>query len=222
MSAIAEKIAKIIAKAHSTTFEGEAETLMAKAHELLEKHNLTLADLPTEEANRVDPIGHTANAVIHFPASMHYAVKLTFALARYYGCRGVYWKRGNRYEFQFVGRESARMTLEIMWPFVIKQIRALARQMVQEGRETTESRARTAIGNALMYRIWGLIRAEEAKEEVRVASGLNALVPVDELKSYEVKIFGELKTARSRVSTTTMSAMAAAKKVSLHQQITTK
>lgn len=55
--AILDKVKALIAKAQGGTTEGEADACMRLAHSLLEKYNLSMSDLPTDEEQ--DPVGRT-------------------------------------------------------------------------------------------------------------------------------------------------------------------
>lgn len=212
MSHIAEKIAKLIAKADSTTHEAEAETFMAKAHALLEAHGLSMLDLGTIGE---DPVGRDDN-VIHFFAAEGWCSRMLFKLAIYYGCELVQFKRGNKTTATVFGRESARVTFTLMAPFVMRQVRQKARKLAKE-EGTSESRAKTALGNAMTFRLQDLIAAQQQRPEYQ-ATGVNALVPVDVIKETIQEAFPTSKKQRAANLRTSLAAMAAAETVSLNRQ----
>jgi hypothetical protein len=112
-----EKIRALILKAQSTTFEGEAESFMAKAFELMEKYQIHAFELSTE-----DPIGCTPG-VAGQPGMASYKPSVQCVLAKYYGAKPVYrYTTKKDYVIDIFGPESARATTELMTPFVWAQI----------------------------------------------------------------------------------------------------
>lgn len=216
---IIDKIRKIIAKADGTTHPSEAETFMAKAHAMLEAHNLSLLDLADATAADADEIGTTDDLVTVLKSS-YWAKALTFSLAQYFGCRAVLLTRGNHLAFCVTGRESARVTFELMHPYIMRQVRAQGRELSKTGKASSPSAGARAVGNALTDRVNFLIWEERKKEEARVESGCRALVPVDAVKAAEAERFPELRTVKSRPKTTTAAARDAADRVSLSHQMT--
>ena len=142
MSNMKTKIQALIAKAEGTDNEHESAIFMAKAIDLMQKHQIELHDLNVDDKIHVT-IGMTATR-----SAPSWKRKILSALAQYYGCQTVLdshyikTKTGKRvpgYSLELVGPESARVTTELMFPFVIKQIMAsgnkLARKRVVKLRE---------------------------------------------------------------------------------------
>jgi hypothetical protein len=112
-----------------------------------------------------------------------------------------------------------------MLPFVISQIRQQARNMVavhaSEGRNVSKTLAERHVANALIARIYRLIRA-------RIAAGsgehfaANGLILVDEATAYMNELFPKLETAKNRELKTSKVARELAKRVSLNHQATGK
>lgn len=217
MSTISEKIQKVLNKAAGTNNAEEAATLMAKAHELLERHNIDLSELSSVEAAAQDDID-TSRDAFHFPVSMYYAVKLAAAVIRYYGCTSAYTRLGSRFSFHIVGRQSARDTVKTMWPYIIAQVRSQAR-LVAADTGWTKSKSETSVGNALSVRINRMWLAEQGKEEARKASGKNELVPVDAIKAASKAAFPHAREAKSRPTRYDNVGADAASKVSLNRPI---
>lgn len=215
-TSVAEKIAKIIAKAQSTDQAGEAEVLMAKAEQLLQAHNLTMADV--DEAQRVteDPMGKDSGEVSH-----SWECRLFGVVAQLYGCQIVYWNGGRgKTRISVVGRLSGRTTVKLMWPYILGEVRkkALAHSKVT-GQSGSTSRRRVA--EALRYRIWELIREARSADEVRVAQGgSTALVPVSEVESAVAEYHGKVGKGRGAQVGTDAVAVGLAKDISLHRQTT--
>lgn len=212
MSAMAEKILKIIAHAESTSHPEEAEAFMSKAHKLLEEHGLSLLDLGKLSD---DAVGVDYRTIWNSEAA-RVETKITIALAEFFGCKSVQTKMNNRTYHSLAGRESARVTATLMIPFVIRQYRALANKAFADGMYRNKSAAQTAIGNALAIRIWDLVPAKPASEEK--STGVNALVPVDLIRAAMEERFPNLKNARSVSVRTDRYGHEQAAKVSLHHQ----
>ena len=141
---------------------------------------------------------------------------MLFKLATYYGCELVQFKQGNKTTATVFGRESARVTFTLMAPFVMRQVRQKARKLAKE-EGTSESRAKTALGNAMTFRIQDLIAAQQQRPEYQ-ATGVNALVPVDVIKAAMQEAFPTSRKQRSANLSTSLAAMAAAETVSLNRQ----
>ena len=217
MSNIADKIAKILAKADSTTNPEEADTFMAKAQQLMMEHGLSLLDIGKLDSD--DPIGTTEQAASFFAAE-NWAKLVGGQLARFYGCEVMIEQVGrNKYAFGLAGRESARTTFMLMFPFVLKQVRRLAREETKAGNFETEARAKTAIGNALGLRIYRMIQEQEdSRREDLPGRGMNAVVAVDLNRQALEEHWPNLRTSRRRSVKTNSAGRAAAGKVSLHRQ----
>lgn len=228
MTNIREKIAKIIEKANATDAEGEATVLMAKAQELMEKHSLSMADLVTD-----DPIGTTFETKVYWNRSGYFHQNLYWALARYFGCRGIAQQVGvNKFEMSVVGRESARVTFELMAPYIAKQVTREASKLVKQDAEQygdlhelglrkklTLSTAKRQVGNALSGRVWRMVHEQESDTKKFANNNPNALVPVDLIKLEEERAFPYASTANSKPKGTTEAARKAAAGISLARQM---
>jgi hypothetical protein len=212
---IADKIAKIIAKADSTTNPKEAEVFMAKAQQLMEEYGFTLLDLGRLDSD--DPVGTTRDSAHHFKAD-NWARHVAYSLGSYYGAKVYTTTYGNKIVHSVVGRESARVTYSIMIHFVLRQVRAMARKAFKDGVYASESRARTAIGNALSRRLWILSNEQKARrEDSGAGSGLNALVPVDLIKQECEASFPDASLLSFKGTTDTY-AVGEAEKIAINRQ----
>jgi hypothetical protein len=225
--AIAEKIKKLIAFADSTAHPEEAETFMAKAHELLLAHGISLLDLGRMGD---DPVGQSQGAG-HNKVNDQWRGDVAHALSTYYGCKTLFDKsRGDNVRWFIFGRESARITFDLMWPYIDRRVLELARREKGAGNYKSIPQARRNIGNALARRIWGLIRAKEAAEAkaaeagvkpVHAGTGVNALVPVDIIDQFINDAF-TVKTNKAAKLNTDSNARAVANEVSLNLQTSAK
>lgn len=214
---IKKKIAALLAKAEGTDNEFEAATFMAKVNELLEKHQLDMHDIRKAAADG-DPMGMELGGM-NIYASMLWAREVAGALARYYGCRFVYRRVGNHFNYDIVGRESARTTFELMLPFVVTQVKLQAKHLWSKHGQLTRSVWERQVGQALMVRIYNLVPQAEDRRSELTGKGL---IPVTDIEAAMADYYPELKIGKARHVSFTRHAADAAEKVSLHHQTTGK
>jgi hypothetical protein len=187
---------------------------MAKVNELLEKHQLEVHEVRGANEKAVDPMGWT-NGETNIYASMLWARGVAAALARYYGCKLLYGKRGNHVIYRVAGPESARITFELILPFVIAQVRVQAKTVAMR---YGKSSAERQVGQALEVRIWKLV---PDREERRSELSKNALVPLDDVDAF-VNGTVNVKEVKPRAVSFGFAAQQAAEKVSINVQETGK
>lgn len=216
LESIKTKIAALLAKAEGTDNAFEAATFMVKVNELLEKHQIEMHEIRAMGGDR-DPVGMQRGET-NIYASMLWAREVAGALARYYGCRYVYWRRGNHFQYHVIGRDSARMTFELLLPFVISQVRQQAKVLEEMARgRLTRSVAERQIGHALVVRIYSLVPKVEERRAELIA---NALVPVTDLDAFMEEQFPDLKKGKAKTFSFTHQAADLAAKVSINVQAT--
>ncbi len=188
------KIAKLIAKAESTTHIEEADAFMAKALEMLEANGIKLQEVGT--INIDDPVTNIENAAYAFRAE--YALtNVAHALARYYGCRSLYHREGrNKIVIEVVGRQSACITFQLMFPYVKKQVHRLAARSVHPNLYATKSKALTSIANGLTERLDRLYWENRDMNLKSEPKGENALVPVDAIDQFVMMLHPDLQKSR--------------------------
>lgn len=220
MSAIAEKIRKLIAHADSTAHPEEADAFMGKAHALLEAHGLSMLDLGKLGD---DPVAVDKHAFTH-SAAYGFMGSVTSAMAKYYGCELAIFRMGKDKSYCVIGRESARVTLTLMVPFVHRQIMNLGREGFNKGMYANRMQAVTRIGNAVASRIWDMANAaEEATVGAgRATTGVNALVPVDIIAAALAEAFPNIKEGRAVSLRTDSYSREQAEKVNLNSQVSRK
>lgn len=215
LETIKARIAKLLAKAEGTTNEFEAASFMTKVNELLEEHQIELNEIRAMGGDN-DPMGKQ-DGETNLYASIKWARDVAAALARFYGCRFVYWRRGNHFAYNIIGRESARVTFEIMLPFVITQAKLQAKKLWTERGGQSISVWEREVGQALFLRIHNLVpQAEQRRDELTK----NALVPVNDVQAFMDAEFGELKKGKTVKLSFGLAARDAAEKVSLNVQTT--
>lgn len=212
---IIDRIRKVLAKAEGTDNTAEAEMLMLKVNQMLTEHNIELIDV--ESASEEDPVAVERGMFHHFVKDswMKWTV---IRLGQLYGCDVVWTKvTKNKTALHVAGRESARITLQLMMPFVLKQLRHQAREYAKE---TGFSKAKSErhIANALNDRIKFLHYQAKAATEQR--TGGVALVPVDEIQVAIDEEFNKIKSVTAGQTKTTHEAKERAEQISLHRQTT--
>jgi len=217
-SNIKTKIAALLAKAEGTDNPFEAATFMAKVNELLEKHQIEMNEVRAHERESSDPLGTEVGGTKLF--NTHPWARLVGnCLANYYGCRFWYYRNGNHIIYNVVGRQSARVTFELMFPFVLSQVRQSAKKLFEKYPNAKKSRAvwEREIGQALASRIWAMVNDANKHREELVAT---ALIPVTDVDAYLDAIEPNLKPGSERIVTTTAITRQAADSISIHHQAT--
>jgi Protein of unknown function (DUF2786) len=114
---IAKKVAAIIAKAKSTTNSHEAAIFMAKAEELMRANGLDLNDIESAD----DPLALDDTAIRISRAQ--WQATLIAQIALYYHCAAIRVRpRTGGFWIILTGKESARTTVRLMWPFVLRSV----------------------------------------------------------------------------------------------------
>lgn len=214
---IKDQIAKLLAKAEKTDNVHEADLFMSKVNELLEKYQIEMFEIRAHAGIDNDPMGHQEGE-LNVYASMMWAKLVVHMVARYYGAK-VIWegKKKNHLPYRVFGPESARVTTELMLPYVVSQVRQQARVFSQEtGR--TASIAQREIGQALVMRIQRMIDAADLR---RAELQSRALVPVDTTAEFVEDYYGgNIKRNKGRPLRFGQGAEAHAEKISLNRQAT--
>jgi hypothetical protein len=215
---MAEKIAKLFAKAESTNSAAEAATFAEKARALMEAHQLSFADLA--QLDKDDALGFENEGLTYWK-SENWVGTMAYNLARFYGLEGVRSTHGNQHRLTIIGRESARVTFKAMAPFIKKEIHRLAREEAK--RTKTASVWATEIGKAFASRVHQLKAEADAAEATRLAEKPEsfALVPVDAIAALMAELFPETKQAPKRKSKVSARAVELAEGISFSGQIMT-
>ena len=224
-------ITQLLAKARSTDNEHEADAFMAKAEELLRTYQLDAADLVDED----DPIIHHTG-LKHAESGHAWRWKLYSAVAQLYGCKSIHvdigymkdedgnYLRGRNgrfvpgYEQRLVGRESAIITTDLMYPWICQQVRAKARDLAKITGMSEQGQAKR-IAAALISRIYKLI-AEQREAAPTTPSGRNALVILNQVVAKYEELYPPhtTETMKGGRSVTDGLARNAANSIGLHRQ----
>lgn len=220
---IEELIRALIAKAKGTDNEAEAAIFMAKAHDLLEKHQLDLgatlnADDPVEAFDGLDQA-----------ASSHkWNRELYRALGALYGCKSIrhsYYATnpktgfyGEHYQQRLVGRASAIMTTQIMYPWVCEQVRKEAAAISKRTGMSAQGQAKR-VGAALIARIWQMVNEQRRNEQgPKTEAVKNALATIDAVEAEYKRLYPHTETAVARSTVSDSLSKEAAGRIGLHQQ----
>lgn len=219
---MAAKIRALLAKANcASTTEAEADAFMAKAHELMERYQLGMADVLTSGDPVVGSDGRTFST-----GDFAWKRELYASLARLYGCQTV-WCAGGSYRngrwqhttLKVVGRESATVTLDLMYPFVAAQVREAGYRMSRETRKSAAS-CMNSVGMALVIRVNRLWRAQLAEQQrAGTPEARNALVVVDQVKARMHELFPDMTTGKARPISSTQRATEHAAGIGLDRQV---
>jgi hypothetical protein len=214
---IARKLAAMVAKAESTTSTEEADSIMQMVRHMLNRHGLSLLSISTAAMD--DPVA-VEKDLHSFWQAEGWMGNLTGAAARFFGCRIVFSRSGNKTWVTIAGRESCRAAYQAMMPYLRHQVKRNARIEFQAGRYASQSQAERAIANALTYRLQQLWAENERKtRSPGEARGLMALVPVDTIQAALEAEFGQLRARRASKRRTDRNAINVAAGISLADQV---
>jgi hypothetical protein len=243
MAKIAELVKALLAKAASTEFEAEAEVFLAKAHELMEKHQLSADDLEKD-----DPLGAEDAYEVKNPYGTDWDFGILFPLARYFGCKCIRiekdhlypngkWK--SKFTMEIMGRESARTTVIEMHKYLVSTIRKIGLEkskqdlrefrkyrknhwdeMVWTGEYLNADQIRRRIGNAMIERLAILAYREEQKNKQPTAAGQNALVTLNGVNALFKQRHPEAEDIKGAGLSTTNAAREIANSIGLNVQTT--
>lgn len=218
MSGIKSKIESLLAKAKSTDNKHEAGIFMAKAVELMNKHQIEIHDLDESDEVMFTDVNKQKTSI------QSWKIRLIHAVAALYGCEAIRWSNYNVHtsthvkSMRIVGRESAVQTFELMFDFILKQVSKQAGILSKQPPFENRQYMKREISKALSVRIWGIIRErEKAEKEIKV-SHTSALVKVSEINAFVAANF-KVDKGKAAVIKTTSAARDAASKVSLAQQV---
>ena len=215
MSDMRQKIKALLDKAASTTHEGEAAVFIAKAEQLMEKHQIEAHEL----GDASDPVDMT-RGVSGQSGPVAYKTHLQRALARYYGCENIrVWDSRKTWHLELVGPLSARITTELMTDFVWKQCNAEARKIAKEQGGKPGPMQRRIV-NALCFRIRDLIAEREEVAPKNAVAAENALVLKNATVAKFEELYPDVVLSKGSSRSTTDAAKKAAAGISLNRQTT--
>jgi len=213
---IKARIAALIAKAKGTDNEHEAAAFIAKAEELLEQYQIDLSELGDESDKVRQHSGLDADG--KWVASWHR--HLYRALGQYYGCKSIKVNTMKGYRQELVGRESAIVTTDLMFVFIKAECNRLGRELARDGGAPTDANGARLVGNALVQRIFKLIREREERDALApsTAAAKNSLIVLDQVVALFEQLYPDTKDGRRIHMSSTSSARELAEGIGLHRQ----
>lgn len=224
LSKIKTRIQALLAKANGTDNEHEAEAFLGKANELLVEYQLDVGDLVDAD----DPIIHHTG-LSRAESGHAWRWKLYSAVSQMYGCKTIHVDvgfrdngRGKRvpfYEQRLVGRESAVMTTDLMYPWIVGQVKAKAGEIAKVTGMSEQGQAKR-VAAALISRIHSLIREQrENAPAARTEAARNALVVIaDAVSAAYENLYPKTELLKGRPGMSDSLSTAAANSIGLHRQ----
>lgn len=201
IEALKEKIAKLLAKADGTDNPHEAAAFLQKAYELRVAHDLSEEDVLAPEFESIE------GGDFKFGSSAALKHELHAKVAEYFGCLPVrqVWRHSNggktgRHSYGIHGTKSALAAVEVMFPYVWKDVLRRAGEETKEDYAEGHPNFRNAkrkwiagIARALILRIDELVAQREHRVEGDPgASTSRALVvTANALKQYVGEKYGK-------------------------------
>lgn len=241
MDTMKQKITKLLEKANSTTFEAEAEMLLAKARSLMEEHQISMFELGEDpfETRQSGEFQKETQAQLRYDlqASLAEYLDMKVAILTFDRRPG---ERLPQAVYEFVGTQSSQITLEFLFPFVWGQILRLVKEAVRVGitdlqmslshqaciREDWPSIERRThrkllkdTTRAMQVRLDQLIEDRKGKPQEDTAAA-NALVKIGgELEAFYQERYPNLGPGKERVVAPTAAACYLANQVRLDTQV---
>lgn len=235
MKKIKATITALLAKAKGTDNEHEAEAFLAKAMSMMEQYQLDVLDMVGEDDPILKHVGLSRASSGHA-----WRWRLYSKVAQLYGCKSIHVecilknedgtfqkdKHGRYiegYEQTLVGRESAIITTDLMYPWIVEQVRAHAKRLVAEDKANgakamSEQGQAKRVAAALISRIAVMIHEQEAAKP-ETAAGRNALVVMDQVNAAYEQMFPDTQLKNTKTKTDDRSRQAA-ESIGLHRQTT--
>ena len=213
---IKTRISALLAKAKGTDNEHEAAAFIAKAEELLELYQIDLSELGDNDDKVKQHVGIDADG--KWVASWHRS--LYRALAMYYGCKSIKVHTDKGYRQEVVGRESAIVTTDLMFVFIKGECNRLGRELKADGGAPTDANGARLVGNALVTRIFTLIREREERDAAAptTAAAKNSLLVLDQVVALYDQLYPNVQMGKGTKTKSTASARELADTIGLHRQ----
>lgn len=214
------RITALLAKANGTDNEHEAAAFLAKAMDMMQQYQLDIVDMVDAGDPVLKHVGMTAAESGH-----SWRWKLYSAVAQLYGCKSIHvgkmvpGKGGKMvpgYEQVAVGRESAIITTDLMYPWIVQQVKDAAKAIAKVSGMSEQGQAKR-VAAALISRIHKIIK-DQADTAPTTAAGKNALIVLDQVKACYDDFYPETRALRTRSATTDGLSRKAADGIGLNRQ----
>lgn len=207
-----KKIAALLAKAEGTDNEHEAASFAAKAQALLTEHQLEIGDVVKND--------HMDQSVICvMPRTMkNWHWLLPMYMAKYFGCEVYTHPHDGHKAIMAIGRESARITCVMMWPFILKEVRAAAAEL-RRAKSYSTARCMQLVVDNFVIRIQELLAEQSRQAKKAGQSDGRSLIQISEALVWMKDNVANLKTGKGVMLEDNEEARALADKVNLGRQI---
>lgn len=174
-----ERIQKLLDRAEGTTFEAEAEACLRKAQQIMSAEGISAADIASKSKD--DELGILGeNKLNNGEPKSYFNWKkiLLSSLSHFFDCKLITSATGNsrKIVYTIIGRESNRITLEVMYNWIHDKTMKEARE-----RYGSDTAARNSyclgVANGISEKIY------EMKKKVPAMDAWG-IVPIDEVKAY--------------------------------------
>lgn len=216
------RIQQLLAKAKGTDNEHEAEAFLGKAMDMMREFQLDIADLVDADDPILKHIGLKQASSGHA-----WRWKLYSKVAQLYGCKSIHVEKqvegkGGRmvpgYEQTLVGRESAIITTDLMYPWIVSQVKTKAREIAAKTGMSEQGQAKR-VAAALIARISRMLAEQETRDaNPTTLAGRNALVVMDAVTAAYEQHFPNTDIVRTRGAKTDNLSRDAANSIGLHRQ----
>ncbi len=170
---LAAKIRALLAKANSSEFEAERDAFIAKAEQLMRDYQISLSEVDGARPN--DKLGHDLHEGGRPNVWKH---ALGYQVAKYYCCRYIKRVGAPKLTYTLIGRESARVTTQLMLEYLIYTVMRAARL------EYTDERARSWSRESKATMLCERLKELNKSKPLETSGSNNALVPLDEATAY--------------------------------------
>lgn len=219
---VQDRIRKLLALSQSPN-EHEAAAAAAKAHALLAEHNLTMAEVGTEEDTPDTDIGHMTHDSRH---SSPWVRQLWFAVAKTYFCDYFYYTHRHRTHHTIIGNATNTQLACAMGDYLQNTVMRLANTECRGQSGSFKTGFKKGAVSRLNARLKEMREAQTQEvKDVKNSSNLPALYEQNDqvLAAYVKSTFGKLGKAVSRERNTSSAGYhagrAAADNIGLHSQI---
>lgn len=201
---VLNKIQKLLAMGNGTAVGGQAEadTALAKAYELMRQNNIDMAQV--QSASRENILGALDENTITPPPMKTWEQRLLGAIVKLFDCDHIYnhSRCGNYHQVSvlIIGRESNRITAEIMYKWL--------RQKIHEDSFAYKASQRQGYCLGVVAGIWVKVRQLKKNSAPTDAWGL---VPMDEVAQWVKQRYPNLYTTNSHATAQDYSAYNAGK-----------
>lgn len=201
---VLNKIQKLLAMGNGTAVGGQAEadTALAKAYELMRQNNIDMAQV--QSASRENILGALDENTITPPPMKSWEQRLLGAIVKLFDCDHIYnhSRCGNYHQVSvfIIGRESNRITAEIMYKWL--------RQKIHEDSFAYKASQRQGYCLGVVTGIWVKVRQLKKNSAPTDAWGL---VPMNEVAQWIKQRYPNLYTTDSHATVQDYSAYNAGK-----------